>query len=165
MILPQKGKLSVAQAITDADPISENVIQLAAVDYRGPTDLWWVVDTNVIAATAGTLKFALVMDTSAALTAAPLEICSVLIAAITDLRVATAGRHIVALNVGKMIQEMIETSGSDYVFVGMVYTLSAAVTITCNAVLSTTEPHTIHHKMVNVSNSAVPTIASAGSGE
>jgi hypothetical protein len=83
MILAQKGKLSVAQAITDADEISENVIQYDAVDYAAISDLWWVVDTNVAAATAGTLKFALVMATAANL-ATSVEVCSVLIAAITD---------------------------------------------------------------------------------
>ena len=83
MIIPFLGKLSVAQAITDADEISENVIQVAAVDYAALTDAWWVVDTNVVAATAGTLKFALVLATAANL-ATSVEVCSVNIAAITD---------------------------------------------------------------------------------
>lgn len=164
MILAQKGKLSVAQAITDADEISENVIQYDAVDYAAITDLWWVVDTNVVAATAGTLKFALVMATAAGLGTA-VEVCSVLIAAITDKRVATVGRHIVAINIGKMLKEMLETAGSDYAFIGMKNTLSASTTITINASLSPTEPPTLHHKMTTVSPVGVPAIASAGSGE
>lgn len=164
MILDQKGKLSVAQAITDADEISENVIQYAAVDYAAITDLWWVVDTNVAAATAGTLDFALVMATAANL-ATSQEVCSVAVAAITELRVATAGRNIVAINVGKMLKQMMETDGSDYIFIGMKNTLSTSTTITIDAVLSPTEPQTLHHKMVVVSNVTVPAISSAGSGE
>lgn len=164
MILAQKGKLSVAQAITDADEISENVIQYDAKDYAAMTDLWWVVETNVKAATAGTLKFALVMATAAGLGTA-VEVCSVLIAAITDKRVATAGRRIVAINIGKMLKEMLETDGSDYAFIGMKNTLSVATTITINAALSPTEPPTLHHKMVVTSPVGVPAIASAGSGE
>ena len=164
MILDQKGKLSVAQAITDADEISENVIQYAAVDYAAMTDLWWVVDTNVVAATAGTLDFALVMSTSAALTTSQ-EVCSVAVAAITELRVATAGRNIVAVNVGKMLKQMMETDGSDYIYVGMKNTLSTSTTISIDAVLSPTEPQTLHHKMVVESNVSVPAISSAGSGE
>lgn len=164
MILAQKGKLCVAQAITDANEISEHVIQYDAVDYAAITDLWWVVDTNVIAATAGTLKFALVMATAAGLGTA-VEVCSVLIAAITDKRVATVGRHIIAINVGKMLKEMLETDGSSYAFIGMKNTLSASTTITINAALSPTEPPTLHHKMTIVSPVGVPAIASDDSGE
>jgi hypothetical protein len=164
MILAQKGKLSVAQAITDADEISENVIQYAAEDYAAMTDLWWVVDTNIVAATVGTLKFALVMATAAGL-GSSVEVCSVLIAAITDKRVAMAGRHIVAINVGKMLKEMLEEDGSDYAFIGMKNDLGTGVTITINASLSPTEPPTIHHRMTIVSPVGVPAIASAGSGE
>lgn len=163
MLITSLGKLSTAQAITDADEISENVIQLAAVDYSAIVDAWWVVDTNVVAATAGTLKFALVLATAASL-ATSIEVCSVLIAAITDKRVATAGRHIAALNVGKMLKAVLDTDGSDYPFIGMKNTLSAGVTITINASLSPTEPQSEVHRQVTTSNVTIPTIASVGSG-
>jgi hypothetical protein len=164
MILDSKGVLSVAQAITDADEISENVIQMSANDWIGMTDMWWVVTTNVAAATAGTLKFELVMATAANLSTA-VQVCCVEIAAITDVRVATAGRQIAAINVGKTLAWMLETSGSSYPFVGQKNTLSTATTITINASLSPTEPHTLHHAQTNVSNVAIPARASAGSGE
>ncbi len=163
MILASLGKLSVAQAITDSDEISENVIQSAALDYVNFSDLWWVVDTAVVAATAGTLKFALVLATTAALTTS-VEVCSVLIAAITDLRVATIGRHIVALNLGKTLTQMLDDDGSTYPFIGIKYTLSASTTITVDAALSPTAPWTEYHKMVTESPVGVPAIGSAGSG-
>jgi len=166
MILASKGKLSVAQTITAADEISENVIQMIAADYAGLTDLWWVVDTNVIATGDGadTFKFALVISTSDALTTNQ-EVCSVNITGYADLRLATAGRHIAALNVGKMLKEIMETSGDTYYFVGMENTLSDGSTISIDASLSPTEPQTLHHKMVTVSNVALPLAASDDAGE
>ena len=163
MILATLGKLAVAQALTDADEISANVISMPAADWAGITDLWWVVDTNVAAATAGTLKFALVVSTAAELTTSQ-EICSTYVAAITESRVATAGRHIISVNIGEMLKEMMETAGDTYYFVGMKNTLSTSTTITIDAVLSPTKPHTLHHAMVTDSPVGVPTIASAGSG-
>ena len=59
MILAALGLLSVpsdssapnlGQDITASDEDCGNVIQLPAVDYAGFSDLWWVVDTAVIAA-------------------------------------------------------------------------------------------------------------------
>ncbi|MHC4387345.1 MAG: hypothetical protein ACYSX1_01925 [Planctomycetota bacterium] len=163
MIIASLGKLCVAQAITDADEISENVIQLPATDYVGITDVWWVVDTNVVAATAGTLKFELVLAQEAALTNV-VQVACVDIAAITDKRVATAGRHIVAMNVGKMLKDMLDTDGSDYPFIGEKHTLSTSTTITINSSLSPTEPQTEMHRMATVSNVTIPAISSAGSG-
>lgn len=163
MIIPSLGKLCVAQAITDADQISENVIQLPATDYAHITDAWWVVDTNVVAATVGTLKFELVLAQEAALTNV-VQVACVDIAAITDKRVATAGRHIVAMNVGKMLKDMLDTDGSDYPFIGEKHTLSSNTTITINSVLSTSEPPTESHRMQTVSNVTVPAICSPGSG-
>lgn len=164
MILATLGKLCVAQAITDADEISENVIQLPAVDYVGLTDVWWVVDTNVVAATAGTLKFELVMGDAVGLDGTNIQVACVELAAITDKRVATAGRHIVAMNVGKMLKDMLDTDGSAYPFIGMLNTLSTSTTITINAALSPTEPPTESHRMTTVSTVGVPGVASAGSG-
>jgi hypothetical protein len=165
MILASLGKFSVAQAITDADEISENVIQIATVDWGAMTDVWWVVQTNVVAATAGTLKFELVLDTQVGLDGTQVQVCCVDIAAITDKRTATAGRFIAALNVTKTLAMMLEEDVSDYAFIGMENTLSAATTITIDAWLSFTEPHTLQHRMEvesNIDNSI--TVASAGSG-
>ncbi len=165
MILASLGKLSVGQAITDADEISENVIQIAAIDWAAFTDVWWVVQTSVIAATAGTLKFELVLDTQVGLDGTQVQVCCVDIAAITDKRVATVGRFIAAFNIGKQMKQMLEEDASDYAFIGMENTLSASTTISVNSSLSFTEPHTIPHRQVvesNIDNSI--TVASAGSG-
>ena len=163
MIIATLGKLCTAQALTDADEISENVIQLPATDYAALTDVWWTIQTNVAAATSGTLKFELVLATAAGLGTA-VQVACVDIAAITDKRVATAGRFIAKFNVGKQLKEMLETDGSSYPFIGEKHTLSTSVTITINSALSPTEPHTLHHRMTTESNVTTPAIASAGSG-
>ena len=165
MIIPALGKLSVAQAITAADEDSTNVIQLPAADYIGFTDLWWVVDTAVIAAGDGsdTFAFSLVMSQEAALTTNK-EIASVSITDIADLRLATIGRHIVALNVGLMMANMLDTDASDYPFIGQTNTLSAGATISINSVLSTSVPRSEPHRMTVTSPVTIPAIASAGSG-
>lgn len=165
MILAQKGKLSVAQAITfGADENSTNIIEYAAVDYAAMTDLWWVVDTNVKATGSGSLKFELVMATDNTL-GTSIQVCCVEITGITDKRVAKAGRHIVSINVGKTLKEMLEEDGSDKAFIGQKNTLGGSALITINASLSPTEPPTLHHKMVIVSPVGIPAIASIGSGE
>ncbi len=164
MILDQKGKLSVVQALTAGATDSQNVIQMAAVDYAGITDLWLTIDTNIVAGGAGTLVFDLVMSEESTLDTNT-SIVQTSIAAVTDLRVATIGRHITTINVGKTIKEMLEASGSDTPFIGLISTLGGSATITIDAALSPTEPQTLHHKMVVVSPVGVPAIASPGSGE
>ena len=163
MILATLGKLSVAQAITDTDPVSDNIIQIPASDYIAMADAWWVVTTIVVAATAGTIKIELRMATSAALTSY-VQVACVDIAAITDKRVATINRHVVNLNLGKTLVQMLDDDGSTYPFIGIKYTLSASTTITVDAAISPTEPWSEYHKMVTESPVGVPAIASAGSG-
>lgn len=152
MILASLGKLSVAQSLTDADEISENVIEIAAVDFSAMTDLWWVVQTNVVAAAGTTYKFELVLDTTAGLSGTQRQVCCVEIAAITDKRVATVGRFIAAFNLGKQMMQFLEEDGSDYQFIGMENTINTSGTITIDAWLSFTEPHTLQHRMQVVSN-------------
>lgn len=163
MILATLGKLSVAQALTDADPVSDNIIQIPASDYIAFADAWLVVTTIVVAATAGTIKIELRMATSTALTSY-VQVVALDIAAITDKRVATVNRHIMALNLGKVLTQMLDDDGSTYPFVGIKYTLSAATTITVDAAISPTEPWTEYHRMVTESPVGVPAVASAGSG-
>lgn len=162
MILDKKGRLCVAQALTDADAISDNVIKMTAADFAALTDLWWVVDTVVAAATAGTIKLSLVASTAANL-ATSLEICCVNIAAITEQRVATAGKRIIAVNIGKTIKDILGTLGDTYIYLGMKTDLSAATTITIDASLSTDEPRTDDHEQVVTSPVGVPAKCSAGS--
>jgi len=163
MILASLGKLAVKQALTSSNQDSTNVIQIAAVDWAAMTDLWWVVQTTTVAATTSTFKFALVLSKEATLDT-NIEVMSVLIAAITDLRVATVGRFIAAFNVGKMLKQILETDVSDYAYIGGLRTVSAG-TISVNEFLSFAEPHTIDHRMTvdsNITNSI--DVASAGSG-
>ena len=163
MILASIGKFSVAQDYTSTED-STNVIQIAAVDWAAMTDLWWVVQTSTIAATAGTIKVALVMSQETTLDT-NLEIMSVLIAAITDLRVATVGRYIAAFNLGKQLKQMAETDASDYPYLGMIVTCAGSTSISLDAELSFTEPPTIPHRMTvdsNITNSI--DVASVGSG-
>ncbi len=165
MILAALGKLSVAQAITAADEDSTNVIQIPAADYVAFSDLWWVVDTAVIAAGDGsdTFDFSLVMSQEAALTTNKV-VCSVSITGIADLRLATIGRHIIAINVGKQMVNMLDTDASDYPFIGQINVLSAGATVSINAALSPTEPRTEPHRMVVTSDVGTPDVASADSG-
>lgn len=167
MILASLGKFSVDQDITGSDEISENVIKIAAVDWGAMTDLWWVVQTTTIAAGDGsdTLKFELVLDTAVGLDGTQRQVCCVDIAAITDKRVATVGRFIAAFNIGKQMAMMLEEDLSDYQYIGMENTLSSGTTISINANLSFTEPHTLQHRQVvesNIDNSI--DVASAKSG-
>ncbi len=163
MILATLGKLSVAQSLTNGATDSENVIQLPAADYVAFADAWLVITTIVAAGGSGSLTFDLVMATAANLTTNVSVIRSVL-ASEADIRAATKNRHIVALNLGKMLVQMLDESGSDKPFVGLICTLSGSATITIDAAISPTEPWTEYHKMVTVSPVGVPSIASAGSG-
>lgn len=164
MILASLGKLSVAQTLTGTE-ISENVIQIAAVDFAAMTDLWWVVQTSTIATTAGAMTFKLVLDTQVGLDGDQVEVLGVDIAAITDLRVATVGRFIAAFNVGKQMMQLLEEDGSDYAFIGMENVCAGSTTLGIDAWLSFTEPHTLQHRMQvesNIDNSI--DVASAASG-
>jgi len=174
MIIPALGKLSLAsdstapnlgQDITASDEDCGNVIQLPAADYIGFTDLWWVVDTAVIAAgdDSDTFTFALVMSQEAALTTNK-EVASVSITDIADLRLATVGRHIVALNVGLMMANMLDTDASDYPFIGQTNVLSTGATISIHSVLQTSVPRSEPHRMTVTSPVTIPQIASVGSG-
>lgn len=161
MLIPFLGKLSVAQAITASDEDSENVMEImadgAGRDYGHITDAWWIVDTNVIAAgdSADTFKFSLVLAKEAALTNV-IEVAAVTITGIADIRLATAGRHIMAINVGKMLKDILDTDGSDYEFLGQQNTLSAGATISIDSVVSGSEPHTESHRMSTESGVGVP---------
>ena len=167
MILDQKGKLSTAQDLTSGTTTdSENVIQYSAIDYAAMTDLWLVVDCETIATgnDSDTYKFSLVMSQESTLDTNK-EVVAVTVTGYADNRLATAGRRILSVNVGKQLSGMLETDGSDYDFVGLISVISAGATVSINASLSPTEPPTIHHKMVTESNVAIPEVTSEGSGE
>lgn len=161
MIIPFLGKLSVAQTIASAQTDdSQNVMQVAAVDYANLTDAWLVIDTNVIATGDGSdeYKFQLVLAKEAALNNIK-EVISRTVIDVADKSIATAGRHILAVNIGKMLKDMLDDDGSDYPFIGLIITISSGAQIVIDAVLSTTEPQTEMHRQVVTSNVSVPTNA------
>ena len=167
MILASLGKLCVAQTIASAQTDdSDNVIQIAAVDYAGLTDVWWNVTTNTVATgdASDTYKFQLVLATAANLT----TFKEVLSKTVTDFEaksLVTAGRNIIAVNLGKSLKEMLEDDGSTYPFIGMIITISSGAEIVIDAGLAFVEPRTIKHRMQVVSNidNSID-VASAGSG-
>lgn len=162
MIIAKLGRLSTVQALTAGSTDSSNVIEIAAIDFSSFSDLWWVVDTNVVAGGAGTLLFDLVVAQEDTLDNV-VSVYRAYMAAVTDVRVATAGRHIAAMNIGKTLTNILDTDGSDYEFIGMISTLGGSATISIDASLSPTPPHTEHHKQVVTSPVTVPGAASAGS--
>jgi hypothetical protein len=163
MILATLGKLSVAQALTAGSTDSTNVIQIPASDYVALADAWMSIFTVVAAGGAGALTFDLVMSQESTLDT-NVSVVRTYCSAVTDVRVATAGRFISRINVGKTLVEMLDTSGSDYAFIGLITTLGGSATITIDAALSPSEPPTESHRMVTVSPVGVPAVASVGSG-
>lgn len=167
MILASLGKLSVAQDLSGSSSTdSTNVIEIAKVDFGAMTDLWWVVQTETIAAGDGSDTFDFILYLSQENTLdTNKEVMSVGFTGIADKRAATVGRFIAAFNIGKQMMQMLEDDGSDFEFIGMISTLSAGATISIDAWLSFTEPHTLQHRMQvesNIDNSI--NVASAGSG-
>lgn len=162
MIMASLGKLAVNQSLSGSDEDSTNVIQVAAVDWSAFTDLWWVVQTTVIAATTSTFKFSLVFSKEASLTT-NVEIMSVLLADYDDLRAATVGNFIAAFNIGDQMKQMLEGDMSDYLYIGGLREISAG-TIYVNESLSFTKPHSLIHRMTTISNVVPPSVASGGSG-
>ena len=166
MILVSLGKLCIAQTIASAQTDdSDNVIELSAIDYAAMTDVWLVVDTNVIATGDGsdTYAFELVLSQESTLDTNK-QVIQRTVTGFEDPSVKTVGRHIIAVNLGKMLKEMLEEDGSDYEFIGLIIAVSSGAQITIDAVISPTEPHTIPHRMQTVSNVGFPAIASADSG-
>ncbi len=168
MILASLGKLSVQQDLTASDENSTNVIQIAAVDWAAMTDLWWFVQISTIAAGDGsdTFNFSLVFaQTETPLATLKTVLSTGDITGIADKRLATVGRFAAAFNVGKQMKQMLEEDASDYVYIGQTNVISTGGTVSINAGLSFTEPHTIPHEMTTVSNiDNSIAVASAGSG-
>lgn len=165
MILATLGKLSVEQALTATTQISDNVIRLPAKDYIAFSDAWLVITTIVAAGgSSGSLTFDLVMADAVALDSTNVVVVRSYLATKADIRAATKNRHIVALNLGKMLTQMLDDNATDPSYVGLIYTLGGDATITIDAAISPTEPWTEYHRMVTVSPIGVPEIASDGSG-
>ena len=164
MILTKLGVLSKAQDIDSTTAISSNVILVSAIDWGQLTDLWWTVDTETIATGDGSdvYSFQLVLSAAAALTAA-IQVASRAVTGYTAWSLAVAGRRIICLNIGKMLNEILGTGLSDYPYLGMSTTVTSTGTLGINAALSPYEPRTTPHAQAVVSNVGVPAHASAGS--
>lgn len=164
MILDKLGVLSRAQSISATAADTTNVIQLSAVDYANLTDVWLVVDTAVVATgdAADTYTFQLVASQESTLDT-NIEILSRTITGYASAELATAGNRFLSVNVGKMIKDVLGASGSDYVYIGGITTVSAGGAWSINASISPFEPPTDSHRQVVTSNVGIPTRVSAGS--
>ena len=158
MILEDLGILSTAQDLTVGSADSENVILMPALDYTALADAWWVVDCETVATGDGSDTFGFVLYLSQESTLdTNIEVLSVNFTGYADTRIATAGRHIAAFNIGKQLVQMLGTSGSDYPYLGMISTISAGSTVSINAAISPSEPRTEDNMQVTRSNIGVPT--------
>lgn len=165
MILDRMGRLSEAQDLTSGQTLdSTNVIQLSTNDYANITDAWFVVDTETVATGDGSDTYAcqLVAATEAALDTC-IQLVSRTITGYASLELATAGKRFMCVNVGKMIKDVLGTSGSDYYILGAITAVSSGATWSVNISLSPTEPPTDSHSQVVTSNVGVPARCSAGS--
>jgi len=168
MILDRLGKMEAgALALVAGAVDSTNVIQVAALDFAHPTDLWWVVDTHTAAGggTSSTYQFQLILSQESTLDT-NIQILSRTVTGAASACIATAGKHIIACNVGKMIKDLMGEAGSDYAYIGMIITLAdgnGTATLKVNGALSNSEPQTEYAAQVVDSNVSVPAAASAGS--
>lgn len=169
MILDRLGKLQSGDTALAAGAVdSTNVIQVAALDYVHLTDVWWVVDTVVaptVAGTTSTFKFDLVLSAESTLDT-NVEVLSRTVTSTASACLVANGPHIIAVNVGKMLKDLLGSSGSTYYFIGMIITLADGngnADLQATASLSPTEPSTAYSAQVVDSNVGVPAAASAGS--
>jgi hypothetical protein len=172
MILVGFGKLSVAQALTNGSVVSTNIIDLGAVAKAGLKDVWAVVDTEVVAGAAkgSTSTFAVICRAASdtGITTGP--IIAQVTCAYLDTRILTAGKHIMALNIGKMLEDLATAS---FRYLGFYFTLSdgnGTATISVNASISPTEPNYLPDTQATISgrsaadlSALIPGVASAGS--
>jgi len=163
MILTELGKISTAQdCTTNTTTDSEDVIRIPALDWGAITDVWWVVDTETLAVgdANDTYQFQLVLAQTETPLATLVEVLSRTITGYASWSIAAAGRRILSVNVGKMLNEILGTGLSDYIYLGMRTILSDGATVSINAALSPYEPRTIPHSQAVVSNVGVPAHAS-----
>jgi len=160
MLLAEKGILSKAQAFTanGSGAVSSNVILIPAVAGVAPTDLWLAVETAVAAGggTSSTYKIQLLVDTAASLASDPKEVLSVLITGAADARIATAGKPILAVNIGKMLAQLMSAT---VIYVGAWITLAdgnGTASLSINAALSNSEPRTEDKSQIVDSPVGVP---------
>jgi len=171
MLLDKLHVLCKAQDLTVGSAASTDQVKMTAKEWSALTDLWLVVDTETIATGDGsdTFKYELRIATSTALTTYLQALC-VEITGSADARLATAGNHILVVNIGKQVRDVAQdlrdaqTLGdTDFIYAGLYSTVSAGATHSINASLSPSEPHTDYFRQVVDSPVGVPSQVSAGS--
>ena len=171
MILDKPGVLSRAQDLTFGSAASTDQIKMTAKAWSGYTDLFLVVDTETIATGNGsdTYKYELRVATSEALTTY-LQVLCVDITGYADARLATAGNHVLNINVGKAVRDRAQAlrvaqslTDASYIYVGLYSTVSDGATHSINAALSPTEPQSDYFAQPVWSNVGVPGRCSAAS--
>lgn len=150
MLLDKPFVLCKAQDLTIGSAASTDQAKMTAKQYSGITDLFLVVDTETIATGDGsdTFKYELRVATSEALTTY-LQVLCVEITGYADARLATAGNHVLNINVGKAVRDRAQAlrvaqslTDASYIYVGLYSTVSDGATHSINASLSPSEPHT-----------------------
>jgi len=172
MLLDKPGVLSKGQDLTGGSAAaSTDQVKMTAKEWSGITDLWAVIDTETIATGDGsdTFKFELRVATSTALTTY-LQVISVDFTGYADARIATVGNHILNANIGEMLRNTAQAlrdaqtlTDTDYIYVGFYYTPSAGSTLSVNAALSPSRPHSDYFRQPVDSPVGIPTQVSAGS--
>jgi len=170
-LLDKPFVLCKAQDLTVGSAASTDQAKMTAKQYSGVTDLWLVVDTETIATGDGsdTFKFELRIATSTALTTYLQSFC-VEITGYADARLATAGNHVICVNIGKEVRDRAQAlrvaqslTDASYIYAGLYSTISSGATHSINAVLSPSEPHTDYFRQIVDSPVGVPAQVSAGS--
>ena len=169
MLLDKPFVLCKAQDLTIGSAVSTDQAKMTAKQWSGITDLFLVVDTETIAVGDGsdTFKYELRVATQVGLTTY-LQVLCVEITGYADARLATAGNHVLNINVGKAVRDRAQAlrvaqslGDTDFIYVGLYSTVSGTHSI--NASLSPSEPHTDYFRQIVDSPVGVPTQVSAGS--
>ena len=160
MILAKLGKLSVAQAVDfNAAEDSENVIGIGSLEDC-PDGAFLDIETAVAASGTGAITIDLVVALEATLDNV-VKVMSIVMAAVTDKRIATAGAHVVGCSIPREVRELAEQLGYD--FIGLIYTCTSSLAVSFNAAISPSQPRSRGKSQIVTSNVDVPAHASAGS--
>ncbi|MDD5328083.1 MAG: hypothetical protein PHY02_09785 [Phycisphaerae bacterium] len=161
MILTKPGKLCVAQEFSYATGAedSENKLNIGTVEDV-PDGTWIDIENAAAPAGTGALTINLVVALEATLDNV-ISVLQVVIAAVTDKRIATKGAHILGCSLPREVRELAEQLGYDYI--GLIVTPTSSLVVSLNAAISPSQPRTRDKAQTVESNVGVPTQASAGS--
>ena len=155
-ILEALGKLAEAADYTvgtDQGAGLADVIDLGAIANNGlPLEAWVDIDCETEAVGAGAISLDVILADNAALDSNPLSVMRIVIAAITDPRVATAGAKVCACTL-----PFFSTFGNDATkkFLGVSVTI-AGTSVSFNIAISPSKPRTPDNVQVVRSNVGLP---------